>query len=130
MGKKLKKRTRNGGQWTESMYFSAIRQALRTKFRYWKPGQVALNNASRPSQSKNKLLKKEYQCNCCKGWFPRKEVEIDHIVECGSLKDYNDIIPFLKRLTPETVSSYQILCKKKCHKEKTDKYKKSKTKKK
>lgn len=128
MGKVKKKRvarTRNAGQWTESMFFSAIRQALRTKFRYWKPGQIALNNASRPSQSTNKLLKKEYQCNNCKGWHPRKNVEIDHKIECGSLRNYNDIVPFLQRLTPESVNSFQILCKK-CHKNKTDMYKVSK----
>jgi len=129
MGKVKKKRTprtRNAGEWTESQYFSAIRAALRTKFRYWKPAQQALNNASRPSQSTNKLLKKEYQCKCCKGWFPRKLVEIDHIIECGSLRTYNDIVPFLKRLTPETISSFQVLCKNKCHKNKTDMYKVSK----
>lgn len=114
------KKTRNNGTWTESQYFSAIRSALRSKFRYWKPMTEALNLASRKSQSTNKRVKKEYQCNHCKKWFQRKLVEIDHIYPVGSLKSYDDLVPFLKRLTVEDISSYQILCKK-CHFIKTKK---------
>ena len=118
-------KTRNSGTITESAYFSKIRSALRNGFRYWKPMQDALNNASRPSQSENKKLKKEYQCNKCKKWFKRADVQIDHIEECGSLLSYDDIVPFLKRLTVEDVNAYQILCKQH-HKEKTSEYLKSK----
>ena len=74
--------------------------------------------ASRPSQSKNKRLKTEYQCAKCKKWFPRKEVQIDHVVPCGSLKGPDDIAGFLERLTPESTEAYQVLDKK-CHKIKT-----------
>ena len=115
MGKKQKKirvpRTRNANTLTESQYFSKIRSSLRNSFRYWKPGQLALERASRPSQSKNKRLKKEYQCAICKKWFKRADVEIDHLEECGALKSYDDIVPFLKRLTKENPNAYQILCK-------------------
>jgi hypothetical protein len=121
-------KTRNSGTLTESQYFSKIRSALRNAFRYWKPMQVALEKASRPSQSENKKLKKEYQCNKCKKWFKRADVQIDHIEECGSLLSYDDIVPFLKRLTVEDVNAYQILCKQH-HKEKTSKYLQSKKKK-
>lgn len=106
----------NAGTLTQSQYFSKIRSALRNAFRYWKPGQDALNLASRPSQNKeNKRLKKEFQCVTCKKWFKRTDVEIDHIIECGSLNSYEDIVPFLKRLTAEDIKAYQILCKP-CHK--------------
>ena len=115
--------TRNGNTWTESEYFSKIRSFLRRGFRYWKPMQTALNLASRPSQSDNKRLKKEYQCNNCKNWFKRDDVEIDHVLECGSLNNYDDIVPFIQRLTKEEVDAYQILCKNVCHKDKTNKYK-------
>lgn len=118
-------RTRNGGTFTESMYWSAIRSALRAKFRYWKPAVAALNAAKRPSQSRNKRLKHEYQCAKCKKWFPRKDVQIDHIKPCGSLKCEKDIAPFLKRLTPEDPSAYQILHTE-CHKAKTAKERKEK----
>jgi len=123
MAKKQKiPRTRNAGTWTESEYFSKIRSALRNAFRYFKPITNALERASRPSQSENKRLKKEYQCAQCKKWFPRKEVEVDHIEECGSLSGYEDIVPFIIKLTREENEAYQILCKDKCHKEKTKQY--------
>ena len=127
MGKRIKtKRTRNAGTWTESQYFSAIRAALRTKFRFWKPMAAVLQKASRPYKGPNKLQKKEYCCNKCKKWFKRTDVEIDHIEECGSLRNYEDIVPFLQRLTKEEESAYQVLCKNKCHKAKTLAYKKRK----
>lgn len=119
-------KTRNGGTWTESQYFSAIRSALRTKFRFWKPMAAVLAKASRPYKGPNKLQKKEFQCAECKGWFKRTQVEIDHIVECGSLRTYEDIVPFLKRMTPENEGAFQILCKTGCHKAKTMAYKESK----
>jgi hypothetical protein len=110
----LVERTRNAKTMTESMYWGTIRSALRKCFQYWKPMQQALENASRPSQSKNKLLKKEYLCKECTSWFPRKEVHIDHIEECGSLRSFDDIQGFIERLTIEDVNGYQVLCKP-CH---------------
>jgi hypothetical protein len=114
-------RTRNANTWTESQYFSKIRSALRNAFRFWKPFSICLENASRPYKGSNKLQKKEYQCNNCKKWFPRKNVNVDHIEECGSLKTYEDIVPFIQRLCVEDVSKLQVLCKV-CHKIKTDNY--------
>lgn len=115
----------NLGTMTHSMFFSKIRSGLRNTFRYWKPMQEALKLASRPSESENKRLKTEYKCAHCDKWFKRADVQIDHIVECGSLKDWDDIVPFLRRLTIEDVRGYQILCKK-CHNTKTLKYKEEK----
>lgn len=112
-------KTRNAGTLTESAYFSKIRSTLRSGFRWWKPMALALEKASRPYKGPNKRLKKEYQCNHCKDWKPRKEVEIDHIVECGSLKTLDDIIPFIIKLTPESPDAFQILCKP-CHRVKTN----------
>lgn len=125
--KQLVPRTHNYKTFTESQYFGKIRGALRNAFRYWKPAMVALESVSRPSKSENKRLKKEYRCKKCKNWFPRKLVEIDHVVEAGSLRCYEDIVPFIKRLTVEDVKAYQILCKK-CHQIKTKEYKDKKIK--
>ena len=104
-------RTRGAGSLTEAQYFFKIRAILRNGFRYWKPAYIALERASRPSQSTNKRLKKEYKCAMCGKWFKRTDVEIDHIEECGSLSCYDDIVPFLKRLTKENPDDFQILCK-------------------
>lgn len=118
-------KTRNAGTWTESQYFSKIRSTLRNAFRYYKTFQQALEKASRPSQSPNKRLKKEYQCAHCLNWFPRSGVEIDHKIECGSLSCYEDIVPFIQRLAVEDSSLLQILCKED-HKAKTKSYLQSK----
>ena len=133
MAKKVIKRkattilSRNGNTMTESQYFSKIRSVLRSGFRYWKPMQLALEAASRPSQSTNKRIKKEYQCNHCKKWYKRLDVEIDHKIECGSLITYEDIVPFIQRLTPENINAFQILCKP-CHKIKTNEFRQLKKK--
>jgi|FLOH01.1.fsa_nt_gi 5-methylcytosine-specific restriction endonuclease McrA len=119
MGRRVA-RTRNNGEWTESQYWSAIRSALRLKFRYWKTAQQSLVNARRKYKGKSKRQKYEYNCNECKDWFKRKDVEIDHIIPVGSLKCLEDLAGFVERLTPEKVSAYQILCKK-CHLIKTHK---------
>lgn len=104
-------KTRNLNTWTESKYFSTIRSALRKVFQYYRPMQEALNLASRPYVGTNKLQKKEFQCNECKQWFKRADVQIDHIQELGELGCYEDIVPFIKRLTTENINDYQILCK-------------------
>lgn len=122
--KKVKKslvpRTRNANTLTESEYFGKIRSGLRKTFMYWKPMMIALKNASRPSQNlENKRLKTEYQCNECKNWYARKNVEINHIVEVGSLRCYEDIVPFIQRLTCEDVENYSILCND-CHRDFTN----------
>src|SRR5690348_16593857 len=103
--KKIKKnsppKTRNLNTWTEAKYFGTIRSCLRRVFRYYKPMYKALELASRPYKGENKLQKKEYQCNQCKQWFKRTEVEIDHKEELGELRKYEDIVPFIKKLTVE-----------------------------
>ena len=57
-------------------------------------------------------------CNGCDGWFQRKLVQIDHKIPCGSLKTFEDIVPFIQRLTVEDVSLFAILCVN-CHSVKT-----------
>lgn len=115
-------KTRGAGTLTEGEYFSRIRSALRRVFRWWPPMMLALKAAARPSQNPNKRIKVEYLCANCGTWRTRKEVEIDHIEECGSLNNYGDIVPFIQRLTKENAAAYQVLCKDTCHKDKTKAY--------
>ncbi len=116
----------NMGTMSSAAFFGTIRSTLRNTFRYnWEPAKEALKLASRPNQSANKRLKTEFQCAHCKKWGARSECEIDHITECGSLKSYEDIPEFLKKLLPEDPSAYQILCVG-CHKIKTRNYMESK----
>ncbi len=98
------------GTMTEAAYFGKIRSALRKAFSWWQPMQAAVNAHRRNSQSDNKRLKFEYQCSSCQGWFPRKQVEIDHVIPCGTLRSLEDIAVFVSNLTQEDPAMYQLLC--------------------
>lgn len=111
-------KTRNGNTWTEAQFWSAIRSALRAKFRWWVPAIKAKQLARRANQSDNPRLKWEYRCAKCGGWFQEKNTQIDHVIPCGSLKNYDDLEEFIKKMTPESSDSFQLLCKP-CHKIKT-----------
>ena len=115
----MRTKPRGGGTLTEAQYWSKVRSALRKAFRWWPPAIEALEKAKRNSKSKNKRLKYEYQCSDCKKWFPRKDVEIDHTIPVGSLKCDEDLVGWLKRLTPETSDAYTIKCLA-CHRIKTN----------
>jgi len=108
----------NMGTMSKSEFFTKIRQVLRNGFRYYKPLQEALLKARRPSESSNKKLKWEFICKECQTWHPRKNIEIDHVIPCGSLKDWDDVVPFIQKLCAEDPNMYQVLCKP-CHKAKT-----------
>lgn len=111
-------KTHNNNTLTESEYFSKIRSALRRGFMFWKPMMVALDNSSRKYTGDNKRIKKEYKCSGCNEWFQRKLIQIDHKIPCGSLKNFDDIVPFIKNLTQEDATSYSVFCKN-CHSVKT-----------
>lgn len=108
-------RTRNLKTETESEHMGKIRSALRRISRFWKPANAALDLVHRPYNGPNKRLKHEYICKTCNCWFPRKFVEINHIVPCGTLRSYEDVPSFLERLFCEDVKGYTVLCKE-CHK--------------
>lgn len=110
---------RAGGTWSEARYFSFIRSALRSAFRKYPAKYQVKAEASRPYVGTDKRRKKEYQCNVCKGWFADKEVAVDHIIPCGSLKTYEDLPKFVSTLFCEK-ENLQIICDS-CHRIKTNK---------
>lgn len=57
----------------------------------------------------NKRQKWEYQCAVCGGWFPAKEVSVDHVEPVGSLKSFSDLAGFAERLFV-SVDKLQVLC--------------------
>lgn len=108
-------RTRNGGTWTEARYFGFIRSALRAAFMKWGPKNAAKLNA--------KIGHNQYVCAECEGVFGNKDVQVDHIEPCGSLKDYGDLPGFVERMFCE-VEGFQLLCKG-CHQTKTNEERKA-----
>ena len=110
-------KTRNNGTMSESAFWSFIRSALRQKSRWWKPITQCKLNAKRPYKGPLKRQKFEYQCNHCKGWFPEKKINVDHIVPAGSLNCAEDLPAFVNRLFCET-DNLQVLCET-CHNVKT-----------
>lgn len=117
----------NSKTMSKAAFFSSIRSALRQKSRWWKPLAEAKTLARRPFRGVGKRQKWEYQCKHCKEWFAEKEIAVDHIEEAGSLKDFDDLPGFVKRLFCE-VDGLQILCNKRsdgkesCHTIKTNNY--------
>ena len=102
-------------RWTTSVFWSFIRSGLRAKFTRWPPKYELYNDDRRTVVGQRH--KYEYQCAVCLEWFKMKEVEVDHIVKCGSLKKYEDLHGFVERLfVPK--NKLQLICKP-CHKAKT-----------
>ena len=116
MGKQRVPRTRNNGRWTEARFWSFIRSALRQAFQKWGPRHTARNLASRPVEGKRWRF--EYQCAKCEDWFKGDEVQVDHIVPCGTLTDFSHLPEFVERMFCEA-DGFQVLCKP-CHQEKTN----------
>jgi 5-methylcytosine-specific restriction endonuclease McrA len=110
-------KTRNSGTMTESAFWSFIRSALRNKSRWWKPITECKQKARRPYTGPNKRLKYEYQCNQCKGWYPEKQINVDHIIPAGTLTCSSDLPGFIERLFCEQ-ENLQVLCTG-CHDKKT-----------
>lgn len=106
-------RTRNGGEWTEARFFTYIRSGLRLLSRRWPPRRQVLLDARRPYTGPVKQRKWEYLCSVCSNWFPEKEVQVDHIHECGTLKTFLDASGFIERLLCEK-EGMRCICKK-CH---------------
>lgn len=121
-------RTRNGGTWTESQYWTRICTALRKTFAAWVPMTQALKAARRPANRPDRpLLKWEYRCAKCENWFPLKEegakgerlIHVDHITPAGKMRSFEQLPGWIARLTEEDPAKYQILCRA-CHQAKTN----------
>ena len=103
----------NGNSWTSARYFGFIRSALRQASRKWPPIHEARKRARRPYKGRNARQKWEYQCSSCGEWFNGKEVEVDHVVPAGTLRRYEDLPEFVRRLLCE-VEELRVVCKQ-CH---------------
>jgi len=102
----------------KTKFFQWLRSQLRRISMKWKPRSDALNNAKKPYTGENKRRKWQYQCSECNGWYAGKEVQVDHIIPCGQLTDYEDLPGFVERLFCDA-DGLQVVCKS-CHQDKTN----------
>lgn len=103
-------RTRAGGEWTESRFFLFIRSALRNASMRFPPiARQALDRVKRPYQGDNPRAKWEYQCECCRNWFMRKHVKVDHIDDCGPMNKFDDLPGYVERMFCEP-EKLRIIC--------------------
>jgi hypothetical protein len=96
--------------WSSAKFWAFVRSGLRSTYNKWPPKWEVLKAAKRAYEGEKKQQKWEYQCACCKEWFPQKEISVDHIVPAGSLNSYDDLPGFVERLFVG-VEGLQVLCK-------------------
>jgi hypothetical protein len=115
-------KTRNSGQWTEARFNSFVKSALR-KARW--PVKYEIMNQAKVGKKINKSsgrIAMHFECACCKGHFPQKQVAADHIDPVvDPAKGFVDWNTFIDRLFIE-LEGFQVLCKD-CHQLKTNKEK-------
>lgn len=91
-------RTRAGGEWTEAGYWGFLRSGLRQLSLKWPPLREIMRRDRRPYSGPDRRTKWEHQCELCRGWFPAKEIHVDHVLPCGRLSSLEDLPGFVERL--------------------------------
>ena len=106
--------TRCSSTMTEPQFLAWVRSALRSRWLKWIPRSQAILSARRPYRGTNKMQKWEVACAICQKWFKISEVEVDHLIDAGSILSVDDIGQFVNRLYCEP-EHLRVVCKP-CHK--------------
>lgn len=104
-------------EWTSAKFFAFLRSALRSAWSRYPVKWRVLAKAKRNYKGKNKNQKYEFLCNSCKKYHKAKEVSVDHIEPAGTLRSYEDLPDFVRKLFVSE-DELQVLCKE-CHAAKT-----------
>jgi len=99
--------------WSQAKFFGYIRSGLRQKWMRWPPKFECLKS-SRVEVEGQGRTKYNYKCKKCGGLFKAKEVEVDHIEPAGSLRSFEEIEGFCRRLFVGK-EKLRVVCKQ-CHK--------------
>ena len=106
--------------WTEGRLRTFITSTLRGGFRKYPPKYETLKAASvgKKINAKTNRMAEHFTCNMCKGEFPAKEVQVDHVepVVCP-FTGFVDWNTFINRLFCDG-GNLQVLCSP-CHDIKT-----------
>ena len=107
-------------EWTEARHKSFIISGLRAASRRYPPKWETLNEAKTEKKinSKTGRLAQHYLCKSCKGEFPAKDDQVDHIKPVVDPKvGFVDWDTYINRMfCPK--KNFQVLCRS-CHLEKT-----------
>jgi 5-methylcytosine-specific restriction endonuclease McrA len=115
-----KRKTFNGGNWTEGRFNSFITSTLRSGARRWQPKYDTLNASKTEKKINQKTgrLAQHYRCGLCMGEFTQKDMEVDHILPVvDPSKGFVSWDVFIDRLFCEA-HNLQAICKT-CHLAKT-----------
>lgn len=103
---------------TEACYWSWLRGNLR---RIWNHHPVKVEFMR---EKRKRIIGKRGkeiwggECVICKKDFPAKEMQVDHVIDAGSLVSTDDITPFVTKLLMCSKDNLQYVCSP-CHKIKT-----------
>lgn len=103
---------------TEACYWSWLRGNLR---RIWNHHPVKVEFMREKRKRIIGARGKEVwggECSLCKKDFPAKEMQVDHVIDAGSLVSIEDITPFVTKLLMCSKDNLQYVCSP-CHKIKT-----------
>ena len=107
--------------WTEGRFRAFVFSQIRAGMRRYPPKFECLKKARLKKKLINKASGREafhFKCNICKGAFPQKEVQVDHIKPVvDPIKGFVDWNTYIERMFCKA-SNFQVACKP-CHKAKT-----------
>lgn len=107
MVKKIIQKPFADGTMTNSAFFSMLRSALRNKSRWFLSVNKARERVKVPYIGSNKKKKWVYKCEGCFKLFDAKSINVHHLQECGTLKSFEDLPEFTKRLF---CNSDELIC--------------------
>ena len=88
------------GMWGDSIF----------KRKFLKDNVIMIENTNPRSMKRFPIVAK-YKCAICGEYFGGNDIEIDHIEDENTLKEYHDVIPFVKSIMFTSPDKLQILCK-------------------
>ena len=95
---------------TQAQKMTLIRSAIREKWMY-APNKLAyLDMKTVPDYSPNTRRRFKIQCEGCKEWFTKVQVQVDHIIGEHSLKSLEDFDTFVESILYVGFDDLQILC--------------------
>lgn len=98
---------------THSQVMSTIRSLLRRQWMMTPMRAEAKRRARVPYVGDSRQRKWHYVCSVCSKRMVDEEVEIDHIEECGELREWSHLSEFARRLFCEA-DGLRVLCEE-CH---------------